>query len=195
MTLGENETGLSGVGESCLLQISRLAFLKHFVREKYLNSEVVIEYHHCVQKAIAIVSEMFTKHKELYQQALVASFYPSFIYQLRRVDPKIVTALTFRPKFISLTDIPNGKPRFDGSLKNALARAGDFALEWAFHNLLWYVTGASAVLIHKDYLSAEYVRMWRSRNIQVIAWTPNHRLEKEHVRKVLNVTYITDTLL
>ncbi|GIY60414.1 hypothetical protein CEXT_354821, partial [Caerostris extrusa] len=41
----------------------------------------------------------------------------------------------------------------------------------------------------------EYVRMWRSRNVQVIAWTPNHRLEKEHVRKVLNVTYITDTLL
>ncbi|GBO42273.1 Glycerophosphodiester phosphodiesterase 1 [Araneus ventricosus] len=104
--------------------------------------------------AVAIVSEMFSKHKELYKQALVASFYPSFIYQLRRVDPNIVTAITFRPKFISFTDIPNGKPRFDSWWKNKLSQVGDVALEWAFHNVLWYFTGVSAVLVHKDYLSA-----------------------------------------
>ncbi|GFR33160.1 glycerophosphodiester phosphodiesterase 1 [Trichonephila clavata] len=160
-----------------------------------LKMKLILDVKEYDSRAVAIVSEMFTKHKELYKQALVASFYPSFIYQLRRVDPKIVTALTFRPKFISLTDITNGKPRFDSLWKNKLAVVGDVVLEWAFHNILWYMTGASAVLIHKDYLSAEYVRMWGARNIQVIAWTPNHRLEKEYLRKVLNITYITDTLL
>ncbi|GIX73491.1 glycerophosphodiester phosphodiesterase 1 [Caerostris extrusa] len=97
---------------------------------------------------------MFTKHKELYQQALVASFYPSFIYQLRRVDPKIVTALTFRPKFVSLTDIPNGKPRFDGALKNALARAGGLRPGVGLPQPPLVRDGVSAVLVHKDYLSA-----------------------------------------
>ncbi|XP_035229139.1 glycerophosphodiester phosphodiesterase 1-like [Stegodyphus dumicola] len=138
---------------------------------------------------------MFRKHKELYEMALVASFYPSFIYQLRRVDPKIVTALTFRPRFLSYTDIPNGRPRYDSTWKTQLALVGDAVLEWAFHNILWYLTGVSAVLIHKDYLSAEYVRMWNSRNVHVIAWTPNQRVEKEYLKKVLNVTCITDTLL
>lgn len=41
----------------------------------------------------------------------------------------------------------------------------------------------------------EYVRMWRSRGIHVIAWTPNHRIEKDFIRKTLNTSYITDTLL
>ncbi|KAG8174601.1 hypothetical protein JTE90_007777 [Oedothorax gibbosus] len=138
---------------------------------------------------------MFSKHRELYQQAVVASFFPSFIYQLRRVDPAIVTALTFRPHFMTLTDIPNGKPRHDSWWRHQVARIGDVVLEWSFHNLVWYLTGSSAVLIHKDYLSGEYVRMWRNRGLHVIAWTPNHRLEKEYLRKVLNVTSITDTLV
>ncbi|XP_015920601.1 glycerophosphodiester phosphodiesterase 1 [Parasteatoda tepidariorum] len=160
-----------------------------------LDLKIILDVKEYDSRAVAIVSEMFKKHKELYKQALVASFFPSFIYQLRRVDPDIVTALTWRPKFVSFTDIPNGKPRFDSFPKSQMARMGDILLEWAFHNILWYLTGVSAVLIHKDYLSAEYVRMWKKKNIEVIAWTPNHRIEKEYLRKVLNVTLITDTLL
>lgn len=160
-----------------------------------LNLKLILDVKEYDNRAVAVVRDMFSKHKTLYQEALVASFFPSFIYQLRRVDPRIVTALTFRPHFVSYTDIPNGKPRYSSAWKHQLARLGDVVLEWAFHNLLWYITGVSAVLVHKDYLSAEYVRMWKSRGIHVIAWTPNHRLEKDYLRKVLNVTCISDTLL
>ncbi|XP_054718618.1 glycerophosphodiester phosphodiesterase 1-like [Uloborus diversus] len=107
-----------------------------------------------IREAVAIVSEMFSKHKELYEHALVASFFPSFIYQLRRVDPKIVTALTWRPRFISYEDIPNGRPRSSSAWKTQLALAADAVLDWAFHNVLWYMCGVSAVLVHKDCLSA-----------------------------------------
>ncbi|KAF8776934.1 Glycerophosphodiester phosphodiesterase 1 like protein [Argiope bruennichi] len=212
-TMERTTNGMGPLASKTFMEIRELdAASNHIYRDRYkgekiatleegieeclkLKMKLILDVKEYDSRAVAIVTEMFSKHQELYKQALVASFYPSFIYQLRRVDPNIVTAITFRPKFISCTDIPNGRPRFDSWWKHKLAQAGDVALEWAFHNVIWYFTGVSAVLVHKDYLSAEYVRMWRARNIQVIAWTPNHRLEKEYLRKVLNVTYISDTLL
>lgn len=159
-----------------------------------LGLKVIIDVKEYDNRAVAVVSDMFTKHKELYEQALVASFFPTFIYQLRRVDPKITTALTFRPRFISYDDIPNGRPRYKTPWKMILATVGDAVLEWSFHSFLWYVTGVSAVLIHKDYISPEYVRMWRSRGVHLIAWTPNHTLEKTYITKALNSSYITDAV-
>lgn len=153
----------------------------------------VKEYDH---RAVALVDELFRKRPELYRRALVASFYPQFIYALRRQNPGIVTALTWRPGFVAYEDIENLRPRFKSSYtKHLLARVGDWVLDRALHGgLLPYLTGASAVLICKNMLSAEYVRSWRDQGLHVLAWTPNHPAEKEFLRKVLRVPIITDTL-
>lgn len=35
---------------------------------------------------------------------------------------------------------------------------------------------------------------WREKGVRVIAWTVNHPVEKQHLARVLKVTYMTDTL-
>ncbi|XP_065284579.1 glycerophosphodiester phosphodiesterase 1-like [Dermacentor albipictus] len=146
-------------------------------------------------RAVALVDELFRRRPELYRRALVASFYPQFIYALRRQNPGIVTALTWRQGFVAYDDIENLRPRFKSYTKHLLARVGDWLLDRALHGgLLSYLTGASAVLICKNVLSAEYVRSWRDQGMHLLAWTPNHPAEKDFLRKVLRVPIITDTL-
>ncbi|KAH7943344.1 glycerophosphodiester phosphodiesterase 1 [Rhipicephalus sanguineus] len=143
----------------------------------------VKEYDH---RAVALVDELFRKRPELYRRALVASFYPQFIYALRRQNPGIVTALTWRPGFVAYEDIENLRPRFKSSYtKHLLARVGDWVLDRALHGgLLPYLTGASAVLICKNVLSAEYVRSWRARASMSWRGPRTHPAEKEFLRKV-----------
>lgn len=152
----------------------------------------VKEYDH---RAVALVDELFRNRPELYRRALVASFYPQFIYALRRQNPGIVTALTWRPGFVAYEDVENLRPRFKSFVKHWIARLGDWLLERALHGgVLPHLTGASAVLVCKNALSAEYVRSWRDQGLHLIAWTPNHPAEKDFLRKVLRVPIITDTL-
>lgn len=161
-----------------------------------LGLRIIIDVKEYDHRAVALVDELFRKRPELYRRALVASFYPQFIYALRRQNPGIVAALTWRPGFVAYEDIENLRPRFKSSYtKHLLARVGDWMLERALHGgLLSYLTGASAVLICKNVLSAEYVRSWTDQGLHLIAWTPNHPAEKDFLRKVLRVPIITDTL-
>lgn len=147
------------------------------------------------ERAVTLVNDLFRKKPELYRRALVASFYPHFVYALRRRNPGIVTALTWRPGFVAYEDVERLRPRHRSLVKHWAALAGDWLLSWALHGgLLPHMTGASAVLVCKNALSAEYVRAWREQGLHLLAWTPNHPAEKDFLRKVLRVPIITDTL-
>lgn len=145
-------------------------------------------------RAVTVVDDLFRKHPELYERALVASFYPQFIYLLRVRNPGIVTALTWRPGFVAYEDVERARPRFKSAWLHWLALAGDWLLDGALHGLLPHLSGVSAVLICKNTLSREYVDNWRRQGLHVIAWTPNHPAEKDYLTKVLRVPIITDTL-
>lgn len=145
-------------------------------------------------RAVTVVDDLFRKHTELYERALVASFYPQFVYALRIRNPGIVTALTWRPGFVAYEDVERVRPRFKSPWAHWMALAGDWMLDSALHSWLPHVTGVSAVLICKNTLSSEYVDGWRRQGVHVIAWTPNHPAEKEYFAKVLRVPIITDTL-
>ena len=41
----------------------------------------------------------------------------------------------------------------------------------------------------------EVVRRWRERGVRVMPWTVNLPLEKQYCRRILKVTYLTDTLI
>lgn len=160
-----------------------------------LDLHIIFDVKEYDDRAVSLVEHLFKKYPHLYDKCLVASFYPNFIYGLRRVDPKIVTALTWRPNVVSYDQITDGRPRYKSTLRFLLAVATDYILEWSIHNWLWYVTGVSAVLIHKDCLSPHYVRGWKERGVHVLAWTVNHSVEKECMTKWLQLPYITDTLV
>lgn len=62
----------------------------------------------------------------------------------------MVSALIWRPAFVSFKDIEATKPRFkDSPIKQWIATMIDPLLGWAVHNFLWHLTGCSAVLIVK----------------------------------------------
>ena len=39
------------------------------------------------------------------------------------------------------------------------------------------------------------MRRWRERDVRVMPWTVNLPLEKQYCRRILKVTYLTDTLI
>lgn len=159
-----------------------------------LGIHIIIDIKDYDYRAVTLVLEMFKKYKELYKMALVASFYPTVVYQLRLADPNIVAALIWRPRFFSYDQIVNGRPKHSSSWKMALAGLADNIYEWALHGWYWHIAGVSVVLIHKDCLSHEYVRRWQKNGIKILAWTVNHPIEKEFIRKSLQISFITDTL-
>jgi len=67
-------------------------------------------------------------------------------------------------------------------------------LRWALHNFLWYFIGLSAVLIHKDVLTKEYIQAWRVRGVRVFAWTVKNSLQRGYLTKFFRVTILSDTM-
>lgn len=41
----------------------------------------------------------------------------------------------------------------------------------------------------------DYVQYWAQRGVEVVAWTVNTKVEKEYYHDVLQVNYITDSLV
>ncbi|KAL1422485.1 hypothetical protein MTO96_022079 [Rhipicephalus appendiculatus] len=160
-----------------------------------LGMRIIIDVKNHDSRAVEVVDKLFREEPELYGRALVASFYHNFVYFLRRRNPEIVTALTWRPGFLAYEDINNTRPRHEKFLAHMFDRMTDWLLDKALHTgLLPYLTGASAVLISSNMMSAEYVKAWRNRGIHVITWTPNHPTEKEFFRQSLRVSVITDSM-
>lgn len=146
-------------------------------------------------RAVALLGVLFSQRPELYRRGLVSSPNPYFIYALRLQNPEIVTALTWRPGLLAYDDAACQRPRYNETVKHYKAVFADWLLERALNmGLLHHVTGASAVLVWKDNLNIDGVRMWRDRGVHVIAWTPNKRIEKDYFRHVLRVPIMTDSL-
>lgn len=160
-----------------------------------LGMRIIIDVKNYDSRAVEAVDKLFREKPDLYGRALVASFYHNFVYFLRRKNPDIVTALTWRPGFLAYEDVNNTQPRHRDAVAHMFDTIADWLLETALHTgLLPYLTGASAVLISSNMMSAEYVKAWRNLGIHVIAWTSNHPTEKEFLRRSLRVSVITDTM-
>lgn len=173
----------------------RVPTLEEGVRECLaLGVRIIFDVKEYDHRAVTVVDDLFKKYNDLYRRAMVASFFPQFIYSLRLRNPDIVTALTWRPGFVTYEDVEQVRPRYKSHWKHVGALAADWLLERALHGVLPYLTGVSGVLICKNKMSAEYVDNWRRQNLHVIAWTPNHPAEKDYLMKVLKVPIITDTL-
>ncbi|XP_064180818.1 glycerophosphodiester phosphodiesterase 1-like isoform X2 [Anguilla rostrata] len=112
--------------------------------------------------------------------------------EMRQADPEVVTALTHRPW--SLSHLGDGTPRSSSPWKRHLMQVLDVVLDWAHHHLLWNLCGVSAFLLQKNYISPDTVQYWAKRGVEVVSWTVNTEVEKEYHQRLLNISYITDSL-
>nr|XP_040046782.1 glycerophosphodiester phosphodiesterase 1-like [Gasterosteus aculeatus aculeatus] len=144
-------------------------------------------------KAAAALHQMYKKYPALYNSSIVCSFEPKVIYKMRQTDSNVVTALIHRPWRLS---------RFDDGTSRSLSTSGrlwlgilDVLLDWAHHHILWKLCGVSAILVHKDFISVDYVQYWAERGVEVVGWTVTTAVEKDYYQKMLKIGYMTDSLL
>ncbi|KAM3956860.1 glycerophosphodiester phosphodiesterase 1-like [Aphomia sociella] len=145
------------------------------------------------------ILKIFASRTGLYQYAAVTSFNPYILYQIRKKDPQIVGAMSYRPYCFSAHDYdaengPNN-PRFGDNLPvHAALRVAD-----TLHALTWRWAArwcaVSAVLLHKDIVSPSEVLYWRSLGVRCAGWCVNRPLEKLYWRGVLRAPYLANTLL
>ncbi|XP_072318486.1 glycerophosphodiester phosphodiesterase 1-like [Eucyclogobius newberryi] len=145
------------------------------------------------EEAAATLKALYKKNPVLYNSSIVCSFDPDVIYRMRQSDPEVVTALTYSPW--SLSHFGDGAPRFSSPWKHYWMTLLDVALDWAQHHVLWRLCGISAILIQKNFVSQEYVQYWAHRGVEVVAWTVNTKVEKEYYQDVLQINYMTDSLV
>ncbi|PIO53959.1 hypothetical protein TELCIR_24689 [Teladorsagia circumcincta] len=62
---------------------------------------------------VYIIGDLFEKYN-LYDKAIVCSFYPWVVYLIKQGNQKILSGLTWRSKFFSYKDIENTLPRYSG---------------------------------------------------------------------------------
>ncbi|XP_038221554.1 glycerophosphodiester phosphodiesterase 1 [Zerene cesonia] len=145
------------------------------------------------------ILRVFSGNPVLYENAVVTSFNPYVLYQIRKRDPNIVGAMSYRPHCFGFLnyDAENGptNPRFGARhAAQAAARAAD-----ALHGALWRWAArwcsVSAVLLHKDIVSPREVEYWRSLNVRVAGWCVNRPVEKLYWRAVLRAPYLANTLV
>ncbi|KAK0142010.1 Glycerophosphodiester phosphodiesterase 1 [Merluccius polli] len=144
-------------------------------------------------EAAAALGHLYRKHPVLYNTSIVCSFEPKVIYRMRQTDPEVVTALTHRPW--SMSRFGDGAPRFASLWKHQWMTLVDILLDWAHHHFLWKLCGVSAFLVQKNFVSPDYIQYWAQRGVQVVAWTVNTAVEKQYYQELLQVNYITDSLM
>ncbi|XP_034441329.1 glycerophosphodiester phosphodiesterase 1 [Hippoglossus hippoglossus] len=210
-TVDRTTNGSGPLSQMRLSDLRKLdAAAKHRLREKFAGEtiptlEEAVE--ECIKlqlviyfdvkghpdEAAAALKELYKKHPVLYNSSIVCSFELKVIYRMRQSDPEVVTALTHRPW--SLSRLGDGAPRFSSLWKRHWMTLMDIVLDWAHHHVLWKLCGNSAFLIQKNFVSLDYVQYWAQRGVEVVAWTVNTKAEKDYYHTLLQVNYITDSLV
>ncbi|XP_042248059.1 glycerophosphodiester phosphodiesterase 1-like [Thunnus maccoyii] len=210
-TVDRTTNGSGPVNKMQFVQLRRLdAAARHRLRERFSGEKVptlqeAVE--ECIRhqltvffdvkgqpdKAASVLHEMYKKFPVLYNTSMVSSFEPKVIYKMRQTDPNVVTALTHRPW--RLSRYGDGTPRTLSSWGQMWTGVLDVLLDWAHHHILWKLCGVSAILVQKDFISQDYVQYWAEREVEVVGWTVNTAVEKDYYQNLLNIGFITDSLL
>lgn len=210
-TVDRTTNGSGPLSKMKLSELGKLdAAAKHRLRDKFAGEKIpTLEeaVQECIKlqftiyfdvkghpdEAAAALKELYKKHPVLYNSSIVCSFEPKVIYRMRQSDPEVVTALTHRPWSMSRSG--DGKPYFSSLWKHYWMTLMDVVLDWAHHHVLWNLCGISAFLIQKNFVSQDYVRYWAQRGVELVVWTVNTKEEKDYYRELLQVNYITDSLV
>ncbi|XP_022818803.1 glycerophosphodiester phosphodiesterase 1-like [Spodoptera litura] len=141
------------------------------------NVKIIIDVKGEDKQVIAGILSAYASRPALHQHAAVTCFNPFVLYQARAdLDAFLVV-------------------RFGDNLAlHGLLRVAD-----SVHALVWRWAArwcaVSAVLLHKDIVSASEIHYWRWLGIRCAGWCVNRPLEKLYWRGVLKSPYLANTLL
>ncbi|XP_071476411.1 glycerophosphodiester phosphodiesterase 1-like [Diadema antillarum] len=135
---------------------------------------------------------LYKKYPDLYDNAMVCSFFPPTVYMVRHLDSSILTALTTETFFIT-DKVQKWLGEAASWWKLLPSALLDRLLVWSMYSWLWFLCGNSAMLLQKDTISREVVQFWEARGVKVVPWTVNSKTEKE-MCTFLGCQFITDNV-
>lgn len=137
------------------------------------------------------LEQLFVAH-DLFDSAIVCSFFPSVIYRIKRQNKHILTGLTWRRWFVSYQDLEWKKRRHTSPVWHTLAMAVDVLWMWSVKLWLPQFLGADMVLTERGEISENYVKFMRARGLEVCAWTVNDEREMAWMAQKLEIPFLTD---
>ncbi|XP_028395219.1 glycerophosphodiester phosphodiesterase 1-like [Dendronephthya gigantea] len=117
-------------------------------------------YRHSV-KAALLLKELFRKY-DLYEKAIVLSFYPNVVYQVRRADPKIMVIQNWITRHMSYNR--DGTPKHSQWWMTKVTRSLDYLLELSVHSWLFHILRFPLRITHHSEASGFYVQRWKESN-------------------------------
>ncbi|XP_075236257.1 glycerophosphodiester phosphodiesterase 1 isoform X2 [Lycorma delicatula] len=115
-------------------------------------------------EVVNIILQTYKRHPDLCKTSLVTSFNPFIIYKIRRSNPKIVCSMAWRPYYFSqktYNPFQRVEKRYSSIFMHSGAVIFDIISTWLFNNIIYYIVGLSAVLIHKDAVSSSSLNSMR----------------------------------
>ena len=144
-----------------------------------------------------IIDELFQRYPFLYTRAYCAAFHPYNIYCIRRLNPRITTALLFVSNLTTYL-VANAsqtlRPTSPYFVENVILRwAIDSILMWFGSPMGLKFLGANIACIERRQISQNLIEEYQKSKIIVSAWCVNEP-EQHRWLKSKGVTIITDTL-
>lgn len=139
------------------------------------------------------LKELIQKYPKAHEHIFLTSFYPHYLYLLRKEFPDFAAGVIWRPLYLSRTIA--GEPRYSSATKMFLMSMLDSFLSYFIHSLSANFLGISMAVMKKDTLSEYYLKCWNDQNVELIVWTVNNIVEKEYFLNHLKTPIITDSVL
>lgn len=128
-------------------------------------------------KAAQLLKELFQKYN-LYEKAIVLSFYPNVIYQVRKADPSILVAQNWIKYHMSYNR--DGTPKHSQWWMTMLTRTLDFIIEFSVHTWLSDLLRFPVLITHHSEASGQYINFWKAYNVSVLVYGVQNSHERDY---------------
>ena len=144
------------------------------------------------QKVSKALKDVLQKYPNAHENIFVTSFYPQYLYTLRKECPEFAFGVIWRRHYLAKTI--SGEPRYSPFHMFYMSFL-DVVLQYLVHNWASHFLGISMAVTNKSVLSEYYLKGWRDQNLELIVWTVNNPTQKEYFLNHLGVPIITDSVL
>ncbi|KAF8354663.1 hypothetical protein PRIPAC_96286 [Pristionchus pacificus] len=139
---------------------------------------------------VGIIVKAFEDY-QLYNKAIVCSFYPWVIYKVKRASGGILTGLTWRQHFFAFSDLDAQVPRYFG-LSHYAAQFVDAVYLFMLKTWLPTFLGADMLLTNEKDICPAYVNAMREKGMRVAVWTVNDIVQAQWMMGSLQIPILTD---
>ncbi|KAK6061263.1 glycerophosphodiester phosphodiesterase family protein [Cooperia oncophora] len=142
---------------------------------------------------VHIIGDLFERYN-LYDRAIVCSFYPWVVYLIKQGNQKILSGLTWRRRFFSYKDIENTTPRYTG-LMHYIFVLLDIVHVFLLKLITPWFLGADLLLTNNFDISNIFTELRhaeKGRGRHVAVWTVNDVAEMHWMLEELSIPILTD---